>query len=405
MEKGRTIKQNIFLFFCAVLLSAVWGLCTAQTVSESQYQNAAGFVSALTEGAAIPQALKQTALQTVNIESGKALLKQYGYRPNNIFWKNSIPLFFQGSGMFVIFLCLVLTIQNHNQKRLMRRLDGLTQYLEKVNLGKETLLVRHEDMFSRLEDEIYKTVTELRFARNTALKERQILSDNLADISHQLKTPLTSMSLMAQLLADQCQEGQTPYLERMSHQITRLERLTSSLLTLSRLDAGTLKLEPKKVGVYSLLAQAAEPIEEIAQNKGVCLTIQSQPDEEIWTDINWTAEAILNLIKNCVEHTPSGGRVLIQYDNNPLYLQVTIQDTGSGFEPQEIPFLFQRYFRGKGAAKDSIGIGLALSRSILEKQGGMIRADNPSEGGARFTVKFYHLTENYKVNKNKEDFS
>ena len=396
MEKGRIIREGIFLFFCAMLLSAIWGLCTAQSVSERQYQNTAGFVGALIEGASIPQALKQTALQTVNIESGKALLQRYGYCPQDIFWKNSIVFSLQGSGILVIFVCLVFMVHNYNKKSIIQRLDGLTLYLEKINLGKEPLLVRYEDIFSRLEDEIYKTVTELRLARNAALKERQVLSDNLADISHQLKTPITSMSLMAQLLAEQCQEEQVPYLERISRQITRLERLTASLLTLSRLDAGTLKLEPKRAGVYSLLAQAAEPIEEMARNKGVCLTIQSQPDEEIWTDINWTGEAILNLIKNCVEHTPSGGRVSIQYENNPLYIQMTIQDTGSGFDPKEIPFLFQRYFRGKGAAKDSIGIGLALSRSILEKQGGIIRADNPAEGGARFTVKLYHLTGNYK---------
>lgn len=396
MENSRTNRQNIFLFFCAILLSVVWGLWAAQTVSEKQFQDAAGFVGALTEGATIPQALKQTALHTVNIESGKAFLLRFGYHPQDLFWRNSVIFSLQGIGILVIFVCLVMIIRNDNKKRLVQRLEGLTQYLEKVNLGKEPLLVRHEDVFSRLEDELYKTVTEIRLARNAALKERQVLSDNLADISHQLKTPLTSMSLMAQLLADQCQEGQVPYLERLNRQITRLERLTSSLLTLSRLDAGTLKLEPKKVGIYSLLAQAAEPIEEMARNKGINLTIQSLPDGEVWADVNWTAEAILNLIKNCVEHTPSGGKVSIQYDYNPLYVQITIQDTGSGFDPKEIPFLFQRYFRGKGAAKDSIGIGLALSRSILEKQGGIIRAENSLEGGARFIVKLYHIIDNYK---------
>ena len=199
MEKGRIIREGIFLFFCAMLLSAIWGLCTAQSVSERQYQNTAGFVGALIEGASIPQALKQTALQTVNIESGKALLQRYGYCPQDIFWKNSIVFSLQGSGILVIFVCLVFMVHNYNKKSIIQRLDGLTLYLEKINLGKEPLLVRYEDIFSRLEDEIYKTVTELRLARNAALKERQVLSDNLADISHQLKTPITSMSLMAQL--------------------------------------------------------------------------------------------------------------------------------------------------------------------------------------------------------------
>ena len=123
-------------------------------------------------------------------------------------------------------------------------------------------MTRQEDVFSHLEDEIYKTVTELRLARNSACKERQVMADNLADISHQLKTPLTSMSLMSQLLGEQVQEGQRPYVERLNHQILRLENLVSSLLTLSRLDAETLPIVPQKVGVYTLLVQAAEPVED-----------------------------------------------------------------------------------------------------------------------------------------------
>jgi len=396
MEKGRPVKEWVILIVCGVIMAGIFGVSVSQAVSVKQYQAAAGLTGALAGGASLPEALKQVRYGAAETEAGEALLQRYGYRREEMFRENAVLFFMEGSWLLAGFIGIVLVIEHKKRKHLIQRIDSLTKYLEGVNLGREPVLTRHEDIFSCLEDELYKTVTELRLARNRAMKEHQALADNLADISHQLKTPLTSMSLMAQILTEQQQEGQGPYLERLNRQIHRLGRLATSLLTLSRLDAGTLIMEPQKIEVYTLLAQAAEPIEEMAQKKGVQLIIQSQPEEKIWADKNWTAEAILNIIKNCVEHTPPGGKVDIRYKYNPLYMQITIQDSGPGIASEDIPFLFQRYYRGKGAEKDSIGIGLALARSILEKEGGVIRADNPAEGGARFTVKLYHPVGNWK---------
>lgn len=389
MKHSKIVRQRILLLISAAVSAILLGIAAAPVVSERQYQMAAGLTGAILDGESIPQALKNSHLPN-HIQTGRELLHQYGYHPENDYWTNAASLSLKGGVMFLCFISLILVMQRQNHKQLLDRIDKLTRYLEEINLGHNPLLTRQEDIFSHLEDEIYKTVTELRLARNFACNEKQVMADNLADISHQLKTPLTSMSLMSQLLEEQAQEGQRPYLERLNHQILRLENLVSSLLTLSRLDAGTLPIVPQKVGIYALLVQAVEPVEEMARQKGVELIIQSQPDEETFADSAWTAEAILNLVKNCIEHTPSGGTIRIGYEHNPLYTKITVCDTGPGFVPQEIPHLFQRFYRGKGAAKDSIGIGLALSRSILEKQGGTLRADNSVEGGARFTVKLYH---------------
>lgn len=390
MKKGEILCQRIFLLLYAVLLSVLFGLTAAPGISKRQYQDAAGLTGALSEGVSIPEALKQSSLRLANTDAGYLFLQKYGYHLEDTYKENAADLIIRSSVVFMSLVCIVLAIQHRNQTRLLTRINGLTQYLESINLGKDPVLTRHEDIFSHLEDEIYKTVTELRLSRNAACKDKQMLADNLADISHQLKTPLTSMSLMAQLLSEQGRQEQQPYLDRLNHQIVRLSHLTSSLLTLSRLDAGAIQMYPQKVGVYELLTQAVEPIEELARERGVELFIQSQPEEELWADNSWTVEALLNIIKNCVEHTPSGGEVRVSYEHNPLYLQIIIQDTGPGFDSRDIPHLFQRFYRGKGAAKDSIGIGLALAHSILEKQGGMLRADNLPEGGARFTVKLYY---------------
>ena len=389
MKRSEIVRQRFFLLFSAAVLAILFGMAAAPVVSERQYQMTSGLVGGILEGESIPQALKSSRLPG-HIQTGRELLYQYGHRPENDYWTNAVSLSWKGGVAFLCLIALILGVQHQNHKRLNGRIEQLTRYLEAINLGQDPLLTRQEDIFSHLEDEIYKTVTELRLARNAALKERQVMADNLADISHQLKTPLTSMSLMSQLLGEQAQEEQKPYVEHLNRQILRLEKLVTSLLTLSRLDAGTLPIVPQKVGVYALLVQASEPVEEMARQKGVELLIQSQPEEEVYADPAWTAEAILNLIKNCIEHTPSGGTIRIGYEHNPLYMKITVCDTGPGFVPQEIPHLFQRFYRGKGAAKDSIGIGLALSRSIVEKQGGTLRAENAVEGGAKFTVKLYH---------------
>lgn len=265
---------------------------------------------------------------------------------------------------------------------------ALTAYLEAASCGRETALARTEDEFSILEDEIYKTVSELRIAREQAQRERRQQADNLADIAHQLKTPLTSMSLMTQLLATEVTAEQEEYIDRIDGQLERLNWLTGSLLTMSRLDAGAVEFAPVSIPFEELAAWALEPMEQLVQER--CQTVNvCGKDVSVTCDPRWTAEALVNLIKNCSEHTPAGGEIILTAVTTPLYMQITVEDSGAGFDAEELPHLFRRFFRGKNSAKDSIGIGLALCRGIVEGQGGIIRAENRNEGGACFTIRFY----------------
>lgn len=274
----------------------------------------------------------------------------------------------------------------HRRRR--KRILALTAYLEAASCGREKALARTEDEFSILEDEMYKTVSELRIAREAAQQERRQQADNLADIAHQLKTPLTSMSLMTQLLAADASAEQQEYVGRIDRQLDRLNWLTGSLLTMSRLDAGAVKFSPVTLSFEELAARAAEPVEQLLFDRGQTLYVDGK-EVSICCDPHWMAEALGNLMKNCSEHTPQGGQIRIAAEVTPLCLQITVEDTGSGFDPDEIPLLFRRFFRGKQSGKDSIGIGLALSRAIVEGQGGVIRAENRPEGGARFIIRFY----------------
>lgn len=293
--------------------------------------------------------------------------------------------FFAGAAAGAAVLLCLWAVQRKRQRA---RLLALTAYLEAASCGRQAALARTEDEFSLLEDELYKTVGELRIAREQAQQERKRQADNLADIAHQLKTPLTSMSLMTQLLGEDAAPEQQEYIERLDRQLARLDWLTGSLLTMSRLDAGAVQFARTAVKFEELAARAAEPMEQLLRERGQTLQLAGR-ETDVLCDLHWTAEVLVNLLKNCSEHTPHGGQLMLAAQATPLYVQITVQDSGPGFDPAEIPHLFARFFRGKSSGKDSIGIGLALCRAIVEGQGGVLRAENRAEGGARFVLRLY----------------
>lgn len=333
--------------------------------------------------------LKESSTASVSRE-GREWLDRYGYTA--AYYRRGLLSVYLGIsclcflGIFAVWLCWY----KRSEKGKGQRIEELTAYLEDVNQGRETVLSRREDEFSILEDEIYKTVRELRRTKEEACQERQNLADNLADIAHQLKTPITSMSLMVQLLQQEGEiQGTKVYLDRLEDQIFRMEYLVASLLTLSRLDAGTLELEQENLDAASVIIEACEPLEPQIRAREQTLSIPQQIQACFKGDRHWTAEALSNLIKNCSEHAREGGSITIKYHQNPLYTEILVADNGPGFDEEDIPHLFQRFYRGKNAGRDSIGIGLALSKSLIERQNGTLRADNGQSGGACFTVRFY----------------
>lgn len=288
-----------------------------------------------------------------------------------------------GSGMFLIWLLIWYLCRAKKEKE---RIVGLTDYLEKVNTGQEgVLLTTGEDAVSRLQDEIYKTVTELYQTREAALKARQSLAENMDNIAHQIKTPITSLSLSVQMMSE---APSSEHLKEIRKQISRLTYLEESLLLLSRIDAGTLLFNKKEVDVFTVLTLAADNLQELFKKADVSVQIPELGEMLIWADMDWTMEAVMNLMKNCMEHNP-GGTIHCSCAQNPLYTEIQIWDDGEGFAKEDIPHLFERFYRGKNAREGGIGIGLALSKEIIERQNGTIRARNKPDGGALFEIRFY----------------
>ena len=331
----------------------------------------------------------------IDINKGKEILEKYGYIEDSKVIFNIHQGFSKVLTGSVILIAVLffyfggtLLVSNIIKRK---RIDDLAKYLYDINEGIYRMKAQNkEDDFSILEDELYKIVMMLRESSEKEREEKENLCNNLADISHQLKTPLTSMSLMVELLEDSNIDGdEALYIGSVSLQIERLNYLVSSLLVLSKIDADAMSLEHKPINIYELICVSVEPLHLMIDRKQQQLLIKDNSDLFFNGDFHWTSEAILNIVKNCSEHTPNGGQISIDSKQNPICTQIIIEDNGKGFDKKDIPHLFTRFYKGANSSKDSVGIGLALSMSIIKKQNGEIIALNKETGGAKFIIKFY----------------
>lgn len=335
---------------------------------------------------AVLSALKKYTSKPYRSTDENIILK-YGYHSSDFSQSaGGYSIAFAIIGCFTGGILFLLTLFWWRKKEA-AHIKSLTDYLENVNTGKPGLLFPLDETdFSKLQDEIYKTVTTLYQTRDAALKTKDNYAENLSNIAHQIKTPITSISLSAQMM----EEDPSPkHLEQIRLKLSRLTRLEEALLLMSRIDAGTLALERKETDAFTVLVLASDNLQEVFLQAKVTVHIPELGQAIIYADLEWTMEAVMNLLKNCMEHTPSGGTVHCWYEQNPLYTLIRIWDTGAGFAKEDIPHLFERFYRGKNAKSGSIGIGLSLSKAIIERQNGTISAYNLYDGGACFEIHFY----------------
>lgn len=392
MNERKNIWVTIILMLAASLFSAsLTAAFLTDYYGHAEFQTLGGICQKIVEKQ--PEA-KQAVLSTIKefknqtaAQTEENMLLSFGYRQSDFFEPlQKKIMFFIGIGQIAGAL-LVLAAGWYWHRKEVSRVKTLTSYLEKVNMGDSGLLMTvSEDDFSRLQDEMYKTVTTLYQTRDAALEAKNNFAENLSNIAHQLKTPITAISLSTQMMKE---HPSSEYLAQIQKQIDRLTHLEEALLLLSRIDAGTLSLEPAKVDVFTVLTLAADNLQELFTQAGVTIDISEMGEIEITADLDWTMEAIMNLLKNCMEHTPAGTTVHCTYEQNPLYVQIRIWDEGQGFAREDIPHIFERFYRGKNAEDGGIGIGLPLAKAIIEMQNGILSAINLPGGGACFEIRFY----------------
>lgn len=386
-------RRIFFLFVCSV--SLITAAVTAFLTSEYQNRRQFQLLGIICQNIIEKQPEAEQAVLAVLKEyksnpaenTGVHMLCSFGYRKGD--FSRSAPesiVIFAAAGFLSGGLLFLIAIWFLHRKE-MRRIEELTDYLERVNHGDSGLLLpEKDDEFGRLQDEIYKTVTFACQTRDAALTARQNFADNLSNIAHQLKTPVTAISLSIQMMKE---PSVVKYREQIRRQLQRLIHLEDALLLLARLDAGTMSLKRESIDVFTVLNLAADNLQEIFALSGTIVDIPEMGEIRMWGDLEWTMEVIMNLMKNCGEHMPEGGTIHCACEQNPLYTQIRIWDEGPGFENEEIPHLFERFYRGKHAKEGGIGIGLALAKEILEREQGTIRARNLPDGGACFELRIY----------------
>ena len=278
-------------------------------------------------------------------------------------------------------------------KKSLRRLSG---EMDRILHGSGELVLGsyEEGEISILRDEIYKMTVRLREQSETLTEDKEALADSLADISHQIRTPLTTLNLMT---ARMMQEGDDPeqrkrILREMNRMLERIEWLITALLKISKLDAGAICLEPADISMEGFLKKVMEPFEIQMDLRDQRCRIEGAEGMTFTADEAWTLEAVRNVVKNSLEYTPDGKALEISCVNNPLYTEISVCDSGAGIDPEDLPHLFDRFYKGKNAGSSSFGIGLALAQSIMSRQNGVIRAENRKEGGSRFRIRFYKQT-------------
>ncbi|TCN26262.1 signal transduction histidine kinase [Mesobacillus foraminis] len=274
-----------------------------------------------------------------------------------------------------------------------REIEKLSGYLRQITNGDYSLDIRDntEGELSILKNDIFKVTLMLSEQSSYLQQDKVRLTNAISDISHQLKTPITSMVVMADLLSDPNLDAgkRKEFTHNIQVQLERIEWLVSSLLKLAKIDAEIVQFKKEAVPVKKLVQKAVQSVLIPMDIKQLSLKVIGDEEATYHGDLNWTAEALINILKNCIEHTDDGGSIIISFLENALYTEIKIQDTGKGISKEDLPYIFKRFYKGKNAGEESVGIGLALSYSIIKNQLGDIEVKSEIGRGTTFLIKFY----------------
>lgn len=273
-----------------------------------------------------------------------------------------------------------------------KKINYLDNYLQKVSNGKyyTELEKESEDELNRLKDSLYKITVMLKEDSESKRLQNEAILNSVANISHQLKTPLTSIQILLDNIiesTDMNENTRKKFTLEILRQVKGMNFLILALLKLSRLDAGVVEFENKEINLKNLVEDIVSDLDVVIDIKQINL-IKNIKDVTITGDYNWNKEAILNIIKNAVEHTQEGKNVYIDIDENDVYSKITVTDEGNGIDEKDLKHIFEKFYKATDSDPNSFGIGLALSKSIIEKQNGYISVDSKIGEGTTFIIKY-----------------
>lgn len=344
-----------------------------------------------------PDIKESDIIEILNTETNNIdILDKYGINDNNGIIENDnfnkritiISLLL--TILFDIIIILIFYIYDKNNSK---KINEITKMISKINNRQFDIDINDfkEGELSILKNEISKTTTMLRQVADNSIKDKINLKDSLGDISHQLKTPLTSITIMIDNILDNPnmdEKTRKIFLINIKREIININFLVMSLLKLSKFDANVVKFNKEEVYIKDIINESIKNVSMIKELKNISIKVSGDDNIKLLCDYKWQVESITNILKNSIEHTNEYGVVEINYSENKLYTRILIKDNGKGIDNEDLPHIFDRFYKGKNGSEDSIGIGLSLSKTIIEKEGGSITAKSTPNIGTVFTIKY-----------------
>ncbi len=296
---------------------------------------------------------------------------------------------------FAVIIVLISLIYLRYDRRKDRDIKDITNYIEEINKKNYELQIdsMSEDELSILKTEIYKTTIMLKEAAENSRRDKINLKRSLEDISHQLKTPLTSILIMLDNLLDDDEmpaDVRNDFIRDIRREIINVNFLVQSLLKLSKFDADTIQLIRKDVPAKQIVEEAVQKVSTLSDLKNVSISIEEHNENiRIFCDLSWQVEAVTNILKNCIEHSGENSCIIIKINSNKIYNSITITDNGEGIAPNDLPHIFERFYKGENSNPESVGIGLALAKTIIEQDNGFVRVESEKGKYTKFEIQYY----------------
>ena len=329
----------------------------------------------------------------------KNVLKEYGIDIDNDYLiLNSKKDYIQGliinNTIIIIFIILFILISFINKKNQSKKIKEITNLIEQINRKNYYLNIDNntEDELSILKNEIYKTTVMLKEEAYNSNKDKDNIKKSIEDISHQLKTPLTSISIMLDNIIDDPDMDanvRNDFINDINREINNINFLVKSLLKLSRFDINAVNYNSQNNSVKSIMDKVMNNVSTLSDLKNIKIDLNIKNDFNLYCDFNWQVEALTNIVKNSIEHSFKDKNIIINASDEKLYSKIEIINYGIGINDKDIKHIFDRFYKGENSNEDSFGIGLSLAKTIIEKNNGKISVSSKENDKTTFTIKYY----------------
>ena len=383
----------IFLITFSILIYKQY-----KTYTYNFNQKIAGIIDNVLEK--YPDIEKREIVEILNSsdKTNNEILREYGIEldkdsvilENNTDFQKFIIIDISTLILFILILSIIVFKYNHSESK---KINEITKYIEEINRGNYKLNIEEntEDELSILKNELYKITIMLKEVAENSQKDKTTLKDSLSDISHQIKTPITSILIMLDnILSDENmpEDIKKDFIKDIKREIINIKFLVESILKLSKIDSNSIKFIKKEVFIKDIINEAVKNVSMLSELKNIEIIVSGDDSIKTICDLKWQVEAITNILKNCIEHSYENRKIYINYNQNNMYTELKIEDNGTGIDAKDLPHIFERFYKGKNSSSDSVGIGLALSKSIIESNNGYIQVDSKLNKGTTFIIKY-----------------